>query len=202
MLHYELCHSVIARLLVSDKLPESTYAVLGLVDKVPGSSGYDLLTVAGRSFAYFWPISQTLLYRELNRLTNLGWVTATRVEQVRTPSKWIYTITEDGQSALTEWLASPPQGSDTFRSPLLLRFFFAHRMSSSDLSDLLSGYRRALEAEHEELQAIVDKLAKVSTPGARSGRLTALFGLRTAAARLQWVDEMQAETEQDGPSRP
>jgi PadR family transcriptional regulator, regulatory protein AphA len=188
--------------LVSDKLPESTYAVLGLVDKVPGSSGYDLLTVAGRSFAYFWPISQTLLYRELNRLTDLGWVTATRVEQVRTPSKWIYTITQDGQGALTEWLASPPPGNDSFRSPLLLRFFFAHRMSSRDLLELLTGYRRALEAEHEELRAIVDKLAKVPTPGARSGRLTALHGLRTAAARLQWVDEMQAEIEQDGPSRP
>ena len=44
------------------ELPETTYAVLGLVDKLPGSSGYELGAVADRSFAHFWPISQTLLY--------------------------------------------------------------------------------------------------------------------------------------------
>jgi DNA-binding PadR family transcriptional regulator len=64
-------------------LPDSAYGVLGLVDKVPNSSRYELLGVADRSFAYFWPISQTLLYRELDRLTRLGWLTATRVIQTR-----------------------------------------------------------------------------------------------------------------------
>jgi hypothetical protein len=60
------------------------------MDKVPSSSGYDLIAVADQSFAYFWPISQTLLYRELDRLSHLGWVTATRVIQTRAPSKWTY----------------------------------------------------------------------------------------------------------------
>jgi hypothetical protein len=54
------------------ELPDSTYAVLGLVDNVPGSSGYDLVAVVGRSFAHFWPTSQTLLYRELDRLRDLA----------------------------------------------------------------------------------------------------------------------------------
>lgn len=44
------------------EMPETTYAVLGLVDRLPGSSGYELVAVTDRSFAHFWPISQTLLY--------------------------------------------------------------------------------------------------------------------------------------------
>jgi PadR family transcriptional regulator AphA len=184
---------------VGAKLPESTYAVLGLVDKVPGSSGYDLVGVAARSFAYFWPISQTLLYRELDRLAELGWVTATRVDQTRVPSKWIYYITEDGKQALTDWLATPIPDGGGFRSPMLLRFFFAHRMRSDHLRALLDGYRSVLEAQHDELQAIADKLAEVGTPAARSGRLTALHGLRTAAAGLLWVNEVQAELGLDDP---
>jgi DNA-binding PadR family transcriptional regulator len=182
---------------VAGRLPASTYAVLGLVDKVPGSSGYDLVAIAERSFAHFWPISQTLLYRELDRLTDLGWVTQTRVEQIRAPGKWTYKTTSEGQRALAEWLGSPIAGTDTFRSPVLLKFFFAHRMQPVQVRELLAEYRNALEAQWTEFQAIADKLADVPTDAARWGRLTALHGLRTAAARLQWVDEVHAKLEQD-----
>jgi hypothetical protein len=47
--------------------------------------------------------------------------------------------------------------------------------------------------QRDELEAIVDKLAKVSTLEARSGRLTARHGLPSADAALQWVDEVQAQ---------
>jgi DNA-binding PadR family transcriptional regulator len=182
------------------QIPDSTYVVLGLVDKVPGSSGYDLAAVANRSFAHFWPISQTLLYKELDRLTGLRWVTATRVDQVRAPGKWIYKITKDGERALTDWLASAIQGHDTFRSPMLLRSFYGHRMHPDRLRRLLADYRDELQTQHDEIQTIMDKLAEVPTAAARSGRLTALHGLRTADARLQWVDEVRAELDREAPS--
>jgi PadR family transcriptional regulator, regulatory protein AphA len=126
--------------------PETTYAVLGLVDKVPGSSGYDLVAIADRSFAHFWPISQTLLYRELNRLAELGWVTAQRIDEGRSPTKWIYQTTPSGQAVLVEWLAKPAERISTFRSGFLLRFFFAHRMPPERVSSLLTDYRAELTA--------------------------------------------------------
>lgn len=173
-------------------LPDSTYAVLGLVDKLPGSSGYDLVAVAGQSFARFWPISQTLLYRELDRLTKLGWVTATRVEQLHAPGKWTYHITEDGRRALDGWLATSAAGGGTFRSPVLLRFFFAYRMDPDQLRALLDQYRKTLQSQCDDFTALTDKLEAVATPSARIGRLTALHGLRTAQARLAWTDEVEA----------
>lgn len=181
------------------ELPETTYAVLGLVDKAPGASGYDLVGVAGRSFAHFWPISQTLLYRELRRLTELGWVSATRVEQTQLPGKWIYETTAAGRQALTDWLDTPAGHTSTFRSSVLLRFFFAHRMSPPQLRELLAGYRQALQAQRDELQAVADKLTQVPTPAARTGRLAALHGIRTTDARLGWIDEAEALIGQDWP---
>jgi PadR family transcriptional regulator, regulatory protein AphA len=175
------------------ELPDTTYAVLGLIDKVPGASGYELVAVAGRSFAHFWPISQTLLYRELDRLTGLGWVAATRVEQVHAPSKWTYHITAAGGRALAGWLATPTPATSSFRSGVLLRFFFAYRMHPDQVRSLLAEYRSALQAQQEEFVAIMDKLAAISTPAARVGRLTALHGLRTVEARLQWVEEVEAQ---------
>jgi PadR family transcriptional regulator, regulatory protein AphA len=179
------------------KAPDTTYAVLGLIDKVPGASGYELVAVAGRSFAHFWPISQTLLYRELDRLANLGWVAATRVEQLHAPSKWTYRITTAGRQALADWLATPTPTTGSFRSGVLLRFFFSYRLHPDQVRSLLADYRSALQTQQEEFVAVMDKLAAVSTPTARVGRLTALHGLRTAEARLQWVEEVEAQLEDD-----
>jgi PadR family transcriptional regulator, regulatory protein AphA len=179
------------------ELPDTTYAVLGLIDKVPGASGYELVAVAGRSFAHFWPISQTLLYRELDRLTGLGWAAATRVEQLHAPSKWTYHTTTAGRRALADWLATPTPATSSFRSGVLLRFFFAYRMHPDQVRSLLADYRSALQAQQEEYVAIIDKLAATSTPAARVGRLTALHGLRTAEARLRWVEEVEAQLGDD-----
>jgi PadR family transcriptional regulator AphA len=182
---------------VAAEFPDTTYAILGLIDKVPGASGYELAAVAGRSLAHFWPISQTLLYRELDRLTDLGWVAATRVEQLHAPSKWTYHTTTAGQDALADWLATPTPAASSFRSGALLRFFFSYRMHAHQVRSLLADYRSALQAQQEELMAIMDKLAAVSTPAARAGRLTALHGLRTVEARLQWVGEAEEQLEDD-----
>lgn len=177
-------------------LPESTYAVLGLIDKVPGSSGYELVSVADRSLAHFWPVSQTLLYRELNRVVDLGWASATRVEQTRVPSKWVYLITADGVRTLESWLARPVPSRETFRSGMLLRLFFAHRMDPGPVQAMLDDYRAALSGQRDEFAALVAKLASMSTPTARMGRLGALHGLRTADARLAWIEEASAELAQ------
>jgi DNA-binding PadR family transcriptional regulator len=184
---------------MATNIPESTYAVLGLVDKLPDSSGYELAAVAGRSFAYFWPVSQTLLYRELERLADLGWVVATRVEQLRSPSKWTYHTTAAGQRALVEWLAGPAPTKSSFRSGVLLRLFFAYRMRPNQVRALLADYRRALQSQRDELQAITDKLDAIATPEARAGRMIALHGLRTAEARLAWTDEAEALLGDDRP---
>jgi Virulence activator alpha C-term len=76
---------------------------------------------------------------------------------------------------------------------VLLRFFFAYRMHPHQLRSLLADYRSALQAQHEEFMALMDKLEAVSTPAARAGRLTALHGLRTAEARLRWIEEVEAQ---------
>ena len=177
--------------------PESSYAILGLIDKLPSSSGHELAAAADRSFAHFWPISRTLLYRELNRLATLKWVTSTRVEQTRLPSKWTYRITDDGERALAAWLSGPVTNAGSYRNDVLLRFFFAHRLSATEVHALLEDYRKRLLAQRDELAALTDKLGSIYTPAARMGRISALHGLRTAEARLGWVEEARAELSDD-----
>jgi DNA-binding PadR family transcriptional regulator len=172
--------------------PETTYAVLGLVDKLPGSSGYELAGVAANSLAFFWPVSRTLLYRELARLSALVWVEATRVEQTHAPGKWIYRTTSDGQRALSDWLATPPDSAGSERNPVLLRLFFSYRLPPEQARSLLTGYRDRLEMQRDQLSAISEKLGAAATPQARAGWLAARHGVLTMEAALQWVDEAEA----------
>ena len=185
---------------VTAALPESTYAALGLVDKVPDSSGYDLAAITASSLDYFWPLSRTLLYRELERLADLGWVTACRVDQSNAPTKWTYRATTSGRRALTGWLRRPPTTDGTTRNPVLLRIFFSHRMSTAATVALLNTYRSQLGSRRDELVALVDKLEDLGTPSATAGRLAALHGLRTTQARLDWTDEVEEMLAESDPA--
>jgi DNA-binding PadR family transcriptional regulator len=171
-------------------LPETTYAVLGLLDKTP-SSGYDLAALADRSLDYFWPISRTLVYRELGRLESLGWVRSEPVPQDRLPDKSVWSTTEEGRRALAGWLAQPALTGSGNRNGFLLKFFLGARMSPKATRALLEDYRNSLEATRADLAALIERLA--GKPRARLGRLSALHGLRTAEARLTWIDEVEAE---------
>ena len=173
------------------QLPETSYAVLGLVDKIPASSGYQLAAVAEESLACFWPISRTLLYRELRRLEDLGWVQGTAVRQQRLPDKRTYTLTAAGRQALADWLTQPGHGPTVLRNGFLLKFFYGMRMDPVDLRRLMSDYREALQADLARLTALVDELK--DRPRARVGRLAALHGVRVAQAQLGWLDEVEAE---------
>lgn len=171
-------------------LPETTYAVLGLLDKRP-ASGYDLAAFADRSLGYFWPISRTLVYRELARLESLGWVGSEPVPQDRLPDKRVWSTTEDGRGALASWLAQPAVAGGADRNGFLVKFFFGARMSQEAMRTLLDDYRESLEATRADLAALIEHLARI--PDARMGRLSARHGLLTAEARLGWIDEVTAE---------
>lgn len=171
-------------------LPETSYAVLGLIDKRP-ASGYDLAALADQSLGYFWPISRTLVYRELGRLEGLGWAVATEVAQERLPDKRVWSTTEQGRQALADWLSRPAEGGTSFRSGVLLKFMFGARMSPAALTSLLADYRESLQTTATDLSSVVQGLE--NSPEARMGRLAALHGLRSAEARLAWLDEVEVE---------
>lgn len=131
------------------------------------------------------------MYRELGRLESLGWVHSEPVAQDRLPDKRIWSTTLAGRSALADWLARPAVGPHHDRNGFLLKFFLGARMPPHALWALLADYRESLQFTRDNLADVADKLTGIAT--ARMGRLAALHGLRTAEARLEWIDEVEAE---------
>ncbi len=170
-------------------LPATSYAVLGMLSLV-GMSGYELNQNVDKSIANFWQISKSQVYGELSRLEELGLVQSTEVEQERLPDKRTYELTEAGSAALDDWLSAPGHGPRRLRSGLLLKTFFAHRMTGDRFVRLLEEYRDQAEVDRKYLAEVIEKLDP-GLPETFYSRATALYGLRQAEAALAWIDEVE-----------
>ncbi len=87
------------------KLTTTSYVVLGLVTAGQPITSYEMKRSVARSIGYFWPFPHSQLYAEPARLVQLG-LLLEDVEQTGRKRRR-YRISEDGQEALSQWLAEP-----------------------------------------------------------------------------------------------
>ena len=172
----------------SETLPTSALALLGLLS-IREMSGYELAAFADKSLGYFWPMHRSLVYRELPRLEDAGYVAGTAVHQQRLPDKRVYRLTDAGRRRLTEWMATPGFESPRYRNEFLVKFFFARLISPEALRQLLVEYREALELDLTDLHATVRKLD--DNPDGLFGQLAARHGVHTRQAMLAWISEVE-----------
>jgi DNA-binding PadR family transcriptional regulator len=114
---------------------------------------YEMTREMQRNLRYFWPRAASHVYREVKRLTANGWATAERGSTGRRP-RTVYRITEQGQHALTAWLARTPAGTSLEHEPLL-RVFLA---SSGSREDLFAALDRA-RADAKQMLSVGRPLA-------------------------------------------
>jgi DNA-binding PadR family transcriptional regulator len=81
--------------------------LLGLLARHP-MSGYDLAKILKQSFIPFGSVSHTQIYPALASLTQQGHVRYHIVEQHSgRPNKKVYELTDEGRTALRQWVESP-----------------------------------------------------------------------------------------------
>ena len=96
--------------------------ILGLLN-YSDMTGYEIKTIFQQSLNYFWTAQTSQIYRELQSLEKVGWVTSTHVTQKGKPDKKVFSITKDGKEELQRWLREDLQSS-VLRIPLLMQTFF------------------------------------------------------------------------------
>jgi DNA-binding PadR family transcriptional regulator len=170
---------------VPGALPTTSYAILGLLTRQP-MSRYDLAQLVQRTIAHFWTIAKSQVYRELDRLEELGYVRGTEVRQKSLPDKRVYRLTAAGESAFDAWLQVPDAERTHFRSACLVKVFFANRMPSKTYVQLLRRYRDGNQLWRREIDSILAQLTGV--PDATYMRATALLGSKIAEAMVAWAD--------------
>jgi len=135
-------------------LTPTSYLVLGLLASCGPSTSYDLEQRVAGSVGAFWSFPRSQLYREPARLVAAGLVAEQREQAGR--RRRTLTLTDDGRSALQDWLATPVGALTEIRDLGLLKLFFGGEAASPQ--DVAAG-ARAQSASHRRQLAVYEELS-------------------------------------------
>ena len=116
-------------------------ALLGLLHTGPMTGG-QLVTAAAERFGAFFSVTRSQVYRELPALTGDGLL---RLGEQGPRASQQYVLTPAGRRAFTGWLADGG-GTDTLRSPLVLRLLHAGALTADERAELVRAGREAFAA--------------------------------------------------------
>ncbi|WGS54853.1 PadR family transcriptional regulator [Paraburkholderia sp. D15] len=83
------------------------------------STGYDLARRFDKSIGYFWHASHQQIYRELGRMTEAGWLSATEDSDGGKRLRWLYRVLAPGKAELARWVSEPVEEGDASRALLI-----------------------------------------------------------------------------------
>lgn len=103
-----------------------------------------------------WSCSRARVYRALHTLAEVGWIVETGVSRVdMRPERRLLAVTDAGQAAVVQWVATPALHVRDLRSELLLKLLFLDR-AGRDPHGLLEAQRQVLLPMAERFQARLD----------------------------------------------
>lgn len=169
------------------------HLILGLL-KYASMSGYDLNKAFQASVQHFWDTEQSLIYRALYKMTDLGWVEYEQEIQDHLPNKKVYRLTVSGRAELQRWLATP-QPSLSFHEAWLGQLFFGAELSIDQLRLLLetriASLRQTLDIYEHQVPHNVSAYAEAfnAPQDMRFWLLTLDYGLHRLRGDLQWAED-------------
>jgi DNA-binding PadR family transcriptional regulator len=179
-------------------LPNTAYAVLGLLAFGQELSGYDLKRWADNLRFFYWSPAHSQIYGELRRLEARGLVAVREVAQAHRPDKRLYRISQAGLAETRRWLDQAPVEPLVLKHSVALRIFFGHLTSPERLRAILAEYVDDLDRTMAELRAVREGLG--DDQGFRFPALVAEWGLAYYQAEIRAAHQLarQLEDVRDG----
>jgi DNA-binding PadR family transcriptional regulator len=134
-------------------LTVTSYALLAAL-ALREHSTYELAKQMRMGWRYFWPRAESNVYAEPKRLVAAG-LAESRKESTGDRSRTIYSITEAGREALSQWLASP-SSRQRYESEAVLKVFFAENGTVEHMLASIRAIRADAAAGIEHFQRIAD----------------------------------------------
>lgn len=169
---------------MSQDVPVTGYAILGLLTFGDELTGYEVKQRADVTLRFYWVSpAMSQIYTELRRLTGLGLVRAdARADGGREVTT--YAITDAGQQALREWMDETPAGFPVLKHTVLLRLLIGHASEPEQTRRMLLDYLDELDSAIADLGQVREALRGADRPGEpfRFPSLVADWGLDYFAA--------------------
>ncbi|MGX8833022.1 PadR family transcriptional regulator [Amedibacillus sp. YH-ame10] len=134
------------------------HAILGLLNYTD-MTGYDIDRYFKSSIAFFWHSQTSQIYKELNTLSDLHWVTSDIVYQSDKPNKKLFHISEEGKVELHRWLADANlEDIMKYKNPLLIKIFFSSNIDIDQTMRLLEKYIRNCSDIIDEMNEDINRI--------------------------------------------
>lgn len=166
------------------------FAILGILSWKP-STGYELKKIFEESSFLYWSGNNNQIYKALIKMEDEYLVTSEIIHQDNSPSKKIYTITEEGLKKLKEWISSSPEAPE-IKKTLLVQLAWADLLKDQELDELLLKYENELKVQ---LVMEIEKNKRALYSPNRSTREKLLWEMiseniiSTYNNELNWINE-------------
>lgn len=131
------------------------HVILGLLKREP-LTGYEIKKIIQNTPFMYWSGNNNQVYKALAELLDEKYVTKEVQHQDGSPSKNIYTITDDGLNELKSWLISVTD-EPVFKKQILIKLALANQLNRSDLESMLASYADAVKMQAVLSEKELDK---------------------------------------------
>ncbi|RCX19408.1 DNA-binding PadR family transcriptional regulator [Anaerobacterium chartisolvens] len=121
------------------------HVILGLLSREP-MTGYQLKKMIQSTPFMYWSGNNNQIYKAFVELLDEGFVTKEVQHQEGSPSKNIYTITDDGMKEFKQWLLSVTD-APAFKKQLLIKLALADGLNRNDLENILESYTEVVKTQ-------------------------------------------------------
>lgn len=168
------------------------HVILGLLNREP-LTGYEIKKIIQNTPFMYWSGNNNQIYKAFVELLDEGFVTKKVQHQEGSPSKNIYTITEDGINELKNWLLSVTD-EPVFKKQILIKLALANQLKRSDLEKMLASYADAVKMQAVLSEREVDKcyFAEQERPGQASFLNLIRENIQSFySSELEWVQRVK-----------
>lgn len=174
------------------------YAILGILSW-KSATGYELKKIFKESSILYWSGNNNQIYKALLQMQDEGLLKSEVIHQDSSPSKKIYTITEEGLTELKEWVLSSPEAPE-FKKPFLIQLAWSDMLNDEELNELLIKYENEIKMQLVMQQ---ENIRRGTLSPKRSARENILWNmieeniLSSYRNELSWVRETRQKLVED-----
>ncbi|CDX04745.1 PadR family transcriptional regulator [Desulfitobacterium sp. LBE] len=166
------------------------HAILGILSWQP-STGYELKKIFEESSFMYWSGNNNQIYKALIKMQEKELVTNEVIHQESSPSKKVYTITEEGLKKLKTWVLHSPEVPE-IKKTFLVQLAWSDILNDQEINESLSSYENELKL-HLALQQ--EKARRSLHSPNRTSRESLIWEMiseniiSTYSHELNWVQE-------------
>jgi DNA-binding PadR family transcriptional regulator len=158
------------------------FAALGFLIEEP-MHGYALRTRIEQGLGPLWQVASSQLYQVLHRLEDQNHVSRSVETPSAGPSKTIYHVTADGETAFWSWAQEPVHTMRTVRVEFAAKLYFLRRLRIEAAGQLIDEQLAELEA----MEAYVTSEGKKGSDDGALNEAWLAFQATTINSFRQWL---------------